>query len=212
MVIDTFTNREYDRARRAFEKIARRNRNTTLAAMLCVTYDAYHQMQLYRICAQSKCSYAEAERKAVEFSDVFGMDIPTEAFLPNEDKFSNLALDCYNVYQKHRVMFEEIGFSAEDADAFCKMVFFSPTQYDMWHFRAFNSMGYMYSMIAVYDYVVGKCGLGQLMMSMRIFEPGGMKPMTDIQIRAFVKTMIKVVNAFLDIVNKRDERNEKKRG
>ena len=209
MILDSFTNRECKKIQRAYERTVVRNRRATLAAMICVTYDSFHKTQLYRICSQNNCSYAEAEKCSVEYSDAFGVDIPTDAFLPNEDKYSDLAISCYNDYVNYRKFFLDYGYTIGDIDAFCKMVFFDPERYDMCHFRAFNSVGYMYAMIGVYDYLCGKVDEIQMLSVMQIYEPGGMKPMTDTQIRSFAKTMIKVVDAFMDIYYKRAERNEK---
>ena len=209
MILDSFTNKEYKRVRKAFEKVADRNRRATLAAMLCAAYDAFHKTQLYRICAVNDCTYAEAEKRSVEFSDAFGVDIPTDAFLPNADKYTNCAIDSYHEYEKYVETFINSGYLKEDVDSFCKMVFYSPQQYDMYHFRAFNSVGYMYAMIAVYDYLIEACSEEQMIMLLQIFEPSGMQPMTDVQIRYFLRTMIHIVDVFQDIVYLRETRHEK---
>lgn len=203
MILDSFTNREFYKARKKLEKAAARNR-TTIAAMLCVAYDSFHRMQLNRICAQNHMSYQEAERQSAEFSDVFGVDIPTEAFLPNEEKYSNDAIEWYKEYMENRKLLINMGYSVSDVDAFCKMVFYNPEKYDMCHFRAFNSVGYAISMVSVYDYLCGACKE----VVMTTFEPSGMQPMNEKGIRGFIKTMYKVVNAFYDIVIKRAERDE----
>lgn len=205
MILDSFTNRGYMKARKTFEKAACRNRQATIAAMLCVTYDSFHRMQLNKICAQNDMSYQEAEARSVEFSDAFGVDIPTEAFLPDEEKYSNEAIDCYKEYVENRSLLTQIGFSVYDVDAFCKMVFFNPNEYDMCHFRAFNSVGYALSMVSVYDYLCGACDE----VVMTIFELSGMKPMNERGIRTFIRTMYKIVDVFEQIVNIRAERNEK---
>lgn len=193
------------KARRAFEKVAARNRMATIAAMLCVAYDSFHKMQLNRICAQSDISYQEAEARSVEFSDAFGVDIPTEAFLPDEEKYSNDAIDNYREYQENRKLLTQMGYTTYDVDAFCKMVFYNPEKYDMCHFRAFNSVGYAISMVSVYDYLCGSCNE----VIMTIFEPSGLQPMDEKGIRAFIRTMYKVVYTFGQIVELRAMRNEK---
>ena len=205
MILDSFTNREFYKARKKLEKAAARNRQATIAAMLCVAYDSFHKMQLNRICAQNKMSYQEAESHSVEFSDAFGVDIPTEAFLPNEEKYSNDAIEWYKEYMENRKLLIHMGYSVGDVDAFCKMVFYNPEKYDMCHFRAFNSVGYAISMVSVYDYLCGACKE----VVMTTFEPSGIQPMNEKGIKAFIRTMYKVVDVFFQMVELRAERYEK---
>lgn len=207
MILDSFTNREFYKARKKLEKAAARNRQATIAAMLCVAYDSFHRMQLNRICAQNHMSYQEAERQSAEFSDVFGVDIPTEAFLPNEEKYSDEAIDYYKDYVENCKLLTQIGYTTYDVDAFCKMVFYNPEKYDMCHFRAFNSVGYAISMVSVYDYLCGSCNE----VIMTIFEPSGLQPMNEKGIKAFIRTMYKVVDVFSRMVELRAERYEKTR-
>jgi len=210
MILDSFSNKGYMTARRTFEKAAIRNRYATVAAMLCVAYDSFHKMQLNRICAQNNCSYQEAERRSTEFSDAFGVDIPTEAFLPNEEQYSNMAIQCYKDYIANRSLLTKIGFSVGDVDAFCNMVFFNPDKYDLCHFRAFNSVGYAVVMVAVYDYLCGAISEEQLRMAMQLYEPSGMRPMNEKGVRTFVRTMYKIVYVFDEVIEIRKNRNEKK--
>ena len=206
MVLDSFTNSGVLKAKTAFDKAARRNREVAIVTMLCLSYDAFHKMQLYRICSDSNLSYQEAESQSEMFSNVFGVDIPTEAFLPNKDKFSNMAIHSYNEYKKSRRLLTSIGYSESDVESFCKMVFYNPEQYDLCFFRALNSAGYAVSMVGIFDYVCGVCSLEQLSNVMVILEPSGMKPMNQTQIKEFVKTMFKVLDAFYDIVQLRRSR------
>ena len=209
MILDSFTNRGYMKARKTFEKAAIRNRYATIAAMLCVAYDSFHRMQLNRVCAQNHLSYQEAERQSEEFSDAFGVDVPTEAFLPNEEKYSDEAISCYQEYIKNRSLLTQIGFSTADVDAFCKMVFFDPDRYGMCHFRAFDSVGYALAMVGVYDYLCGAISEEQLALAMQVYEPSGIQPMSKRGVRAFIRTMYRIVEVFEYIVNKRAERDEK---
>ena len=188
-----------------------RNGDIILATILTMAYHEYHQAQLNRICAETDMTWLDAERSADTFNDIFGTDIPTEAFMPDKEKRVNDAIEHYRNYQEQRKSFPFMGFEKEDLDAFCKMLFHQPWLHHLTWFIANNSTGYMYAMRGVYEYVMGNISEEQMRMCFRTFmPPDGLRDMSDREIRMFAKTMFRLVAEFKDLSKLRKKRKESK--
>ncbi len=187
----------------------RRNRRVELAALLCATYNAFQSYTLYSVCANSEFSYTEAEQMSEEYSSMFGVEIPTSAFLPNADKYSDLSIHFYKEYSRCCKELDGKGYDKGTVDAFCNMVLNGAEGYRLQMFRSLNAFGFSQSMMTFYAYVKGAANIEELKNGMVIFGHGGMQRMTPSMIKLFIRTMYRVVYAFEDIATKRKERNEK---
>lgn len=190
-----------------YTKCMNRNGDIILATILTLAYDKYHQAQLNRICAESRMTYHDAERSAETFNDIFGTELPTDAFLPDTEKRVNAAIVYYQEYKKQRDSMPSFGYEAEDLDTFCKMLFHQPWYRHLTWFVANNSTGYVYAMRGVYEYVMGNVSFEQMKMCFKTFmPPQGLRDMSDTEVRMFVRTMFRLVAEFKDHVDLRRAR------
>lgn len=190
--------------------IQRRMRQFSLAAMIVLVYDEYHHMELSRICANGNMSYQEAEDCAEKYSEVFDMEVPVSAFLPDEKHYDR-AIEHFEKYKEFREVFTQFGYEVADVDAFCKQVENGAHTIGLQCLYAYNSVGYVYAMRGVYDYICRSVNFNQMMQTLQLYFPPKLKPMTKAQRYIFTKTMFRAVREFEDIANKRMIRKHKKR-
>lgn len=190
-------------------RMARRRRQITLATALCIIFDDYHKMMLYRRCLDNTNTYEQAEEMAERFSEIFGMDVPVGVFLPDERNYDR-SIEQYRLYKKHGAVIEQFGYTQEDLDAFCRQVEYAPYKTGLQTFFAMNSIGFMYAMKGVFDYTNGLIGKDQLEILMAVYSPPGMRLMTKAQRYCFAKTMFRLVREFDCIVEKRRSRKKKR--
>lgn len=191
--------------RREYIHTARRQRQASLAALLCIAFDEYHQMCLNRVCSEGDTTYSEAEMMAGLFGEMFQMDISADAFLPDERK-ADEAIGHYRKYAEYRKMMPSLGYDEGDLDAFCKQVEHAAWRLGLIPFYAFNSVGYVYAMRGVYDYLCGSVTKEQMQRMLVIFYPPDLRKMDDGEVRRFAKMMFRAVREFQDIADKRKER------
>ena len=208
MLLDRFTSQRLDVLRKEYAHVSRRYREISLVSTLCVAFDAFNQMQLNRISAESDITYQEAENTADALGEVFGMEIPASAFLPDEKRIDK-AIEFYKKYKSMSELIVYYGYEQEDLDAFCKQIFYDPWKYKLGTFKTFVSTGYMYNMIAACDYVYGRISAEQLNKAMFKFIPPSLLPMDKDDIRCLIKTMIRALWVFEDIAEKRKTRRRK---
>lgn len=206
-MLDRYKRSRVESLRREYEHCGERLANVALAANLSMAYDNFEQMNINRICAHSNMSYQSAERVAEMFTEMFNMDVPAENFLPNAEKYTNNAISFYSQYKDNRKKIADFGYTGEDLDAFCKMVFYSSDKCGLGMFAAFNSIDYKRCILSVYLYLIGNIDYGQLVREMTIFiPPRSLEPMTEKQMKTFIKTMIRLVNTFKEVADKRAKR------
>ena len=206
-MLDRYKRSRVESLRREYEHCGERLANVALAAFLSMAYDNFEQMNINRICANSNMSYQSAERVAEMFTEMFNMDVPAENFLPNAEKYTNNAIGYYCQYKDNRKRIEDFGYTGEDLDAFCKMVFYSSEKCGLGMFAAFNSIDYRRCIQSTYLYLIGNIDYGQFVGEMKIFiPPRSLEPMTEKQMKTFIKTMIRVVNTFKEVADKRIKR------
>ena len=206
--LDNYRTDVLQEAQRKYFRVLRRHRQITLAAVLCVAFDEFHHTSVLRNCVNAKTTYIEAEEMADFFGGLFDMDIPTEAFLPNDRQYDE-AIDHYRKYCEHRKVMKDFGYEENDLDAFCNMVEHKAWEAGLNDFYTFNSIGFMYAMVSVYDYISGAIAFERLKEMMVVFIPPDITPMTERQVRLFARTMFRLVKEFEEVVEKRAKRREK---
>ena len=189
-----------------------RQRQIIEVALLSLCYHYYHTTQLNRVCADSTMSFEEAEHAALAFGRIFDEDIPVDAFLPNADKQIDDSIESYKHYKDLRETLTELGYEAEDVDAFCKMVYHSPDKCGMWSYRSYCSIQFSQMMVAVWDYLEGQLDYPGLVAKIvkYDFSKKMAAPLTKREVRFFVRQMIKSSQLFHSIIWKRRARRARK--
>ena len=209
VALDRYKTTRFEALQKEYLHTNNRRRQITLAVVLSVAFDEFHQARVNSVCANAKTTYLEAEQAADFFGNMFDMEVPIDAFLPSEKRV-DAAIDHYQKYAEHRKIIEMFGYKQDDMDAFFKQIEHGAWKMGLTTFLMFNSIGYEYAIRAVYDYIEGTISLEQMQKGLVVFYPPELRPMSKAHLFAFSKTMFRLVREFEELVEKRQKRAENK--